>query len=56
MPPRNAAEHAGLFEHAELAVMSPGTPPGLPQAPGYGAEFPDTCWETRSGVCLSMQL
>jgi hypothetical protein len=23
LPPRNAAEYAGRFEHAELAVMSP---------------------------------
>lgn len=39
LPPRNAAEHAGLFEHAELAVQ-----------PGAG-RFPwldDPAWFTRT--------
>ena len=39
LPPRNAAEYAGLFEHAELAVQ-----------PGAG-HFPcldDPAWFTRT--------
>ena len=39
LPARNAAEHAGLFEHAELAVQ-----------PGAG-RFPwldDAAWYTRT--------
>jgi pimeloyl-ACP methyl ester carboxylesterase len=43
LPPRNAAEYAGLFEHAELAVQ-----------PGAG-HFPrrdDPAWFTRTRAAV----
>jgi pimeloyl-ACP methyl ester carboxylesterase len=39
LPPRNAAEYAGLFEHAELAVQ--------PDA-GYIPWLDDPAWFTRT--------
>ena len=46
LPPRNAAEYAGLFEHAELAVQ----PGRRALSPGAG-HFPwldDPAWFTRT--------